>query len=364
MYELAALRLPKFLNDQKPEDVYIPGWRPDLSAIKDGFIRGILEKIFVLDPTKRPTARELAELFQIPKSQVEEKDRMSSSLEVDFEFMFPANRSNAAYQGTQTLPVGALAKKSVKGQLSNPLIHAIIAGDIERVRAHISCKDTRDGNGDTPLMIAAKIGRKDIVEIIDPVDENGVTPLMRAAIQGDIGVARLLTPLYKGMRAAGSVKIESWNVHKLTALMGAAFYGHTEIVKLLIEHEGGIRDGDNQTALMIAARANCPECVKLLLDKEARMQENNQLTALIIATQKNNLECVKLLLNREAGMQEKTGCTALMQAVKNSSIECIKLLAEKEKNITNKNGQTALSIAKKNGNRNIISILSGVYGYW
>ena len=63
VYELAVLKKPNFLEGKEPKDVFIDGWKPDLSAVEDDSIRIILEKIFVLDPVKRPTARSLQELL-------------------------------------------------------------------------------------------------------------------------------------------------------------------------------------------------------------------------------------------------------------------------------------------------------------
>ncbi|ESU45156.1 Ankyrin repeat protein [Giardia duodenalis] len=63
IYELATLRLPSFSRHWYPEDAkkcFVDGWRPDLSAVEDAFIRGILEKIFVLDLKERLTAKQLA----------------------------------------------------------------------------------------------------------------------------------------------------------------------------------------------------------------------------------------------------------------------------------------------------------------
>ena len=63
IYELATLKRPNFLGDKEPRHVFTSGWRPDLSAIKDDFIRLILEKVFVLSSEKWPTARSFQELL-------------------------------------------------------------------------------------------------------------------------------------------------------------------------------------------------------------------------------------------------------------------------------------------------------------
>ena len=56
---MTTLRKPDFLEGKDPKDVFIDRWRPDLSGVTDGFIKSILERIFVLEPKERLTAREL-----------------------------------------------------------------------------------------------------------------------------------------------------------------------------------------------------------------------------------------------------------------------------------------------------------------
>ncbi|KAE8304594.1 Kinase, NEK [Giardia duodenalis] len=73
IYELVTLRRPDFLEGKDPKDVFVDGWRPDLSGVTDGFIKSVLERIFVLEPERRPTARELHETlatFDIPVSEL------------------------------------------------------------------------------------------------------------------------------------------------------------------------------------------------------------------------------------------------------------------------------------------------------
>nr|AAB51602.1 protein kinase [Giardia intestinalis] len=56
IYELVTLKRPDFLGGKEPPEVFVDGWRPDLSGVTDGFIKSVLERIFVLDPGRRPTA--------------------------------------------------------------------------------------------------------------------------------------------------------------------------------------------------------------------------------------------------------------------------------------------------------------------
>eukprot|EP00701_Giardia_intestinalis_P006081 XP_001709905.1 Kinase, NEK [Giardia lamblia ATCC 50803] len=61
VYEMATLRKPDFLKGKEPAEVFVDEWRPDLSGVTDGFIQNVLERIFVLEPERRPTASELHE---------------------------------------------------------------------------------------------------------------------------------------------------------------------------------------------------------------------------------------------------------------------------------------------------------------
>ncbi|ESU38052.1 Serine/threonine protein kinase [Giardia duodenalis] len=72
LYELTTLRRLDFLGGKEPAEVFVDGWRPDLSGITDGFIKSVLERIFVLEPERRPTARELHETLIIAGIPVSE----------------------------------------------------------------------------------------------------------------------------------------------------------------------------------------------------------------------------------------------------------------------------------------------------
>ncbi|ESU40242.1 Ankyrin repeat protein [Giardia duodenalis] len=246
-------------------------------------------------------------------------------------------------------------------------MHAALIGDIETVRSHLRrrscCKNNIDRNA--VLIIAAKAGHKDIVELLDHTDERGVTALMRAAERGDVEAVRVLIPLQKGRKTR-------YFYDNRTALMMAAAYGYTEAVGLLVEHEGGVQNEHGKTALMHAAENGHTDCIKLLVEKEAGMRDNYGWTALMVAAESNNLEHVKLLLEKEGGMQNNEGYTALMIAIKSNNVDCARLLAKKEGHIKRTYKQnnigysspqtcteTVLDIAKANGCKAIIAILYG-----
>ncbi|ESU37587.1 Serine/threonine protein kinase [Giardia duodenalis] len=72
LYKLTTLRRPDFLEGKDPKDVFVDGWKPDLSGITNSFIKSILERIFVLEPKERLTARELHETLTVADIPVSE----------------------------------------------------------------------------------------------------------------------------------------------------------------------------------------------------------------------------------------------------------------------------------------------------
>lgn len=88
IYELSTFNKPVFTKSEEPRDVFVAGWRPDLSAVMDDFIRDLLEKIFVIRPEERPTVNELITLIKssgnctkVPSSLVTELENKCSLLE-------------------------------------------------------------------------------------------------------------------------------------------------------------------------------------------------------------------------------------------------------------------------------------------
>ncbi|ESU44403.1 Protein kinase NEK family protein [Giardia duodenalis] len=313
IYELVTLELPRFSRKWEPEDAkefFVPKWKPDLSAVKDEFTRTILEKIFVLDPEERPTAKELADRLRTLNTFAGEPGDQDPVPAEKHESQVTSDDSNSKVNSSWT-----------------PLMRAAAAGDIEMVRRHLSDKDKKNSDGDTALMIAARAGHEGIVELIDPTDKNEVTALMRAAGRGDVEAVRALIPLQKGQKTYNN----DYKRGGRTALMMAAVCGRTEVVRLLVEHEGGLKDKDGWTALMYAAEYGHTECVQLLAEKEEGMQDKDSKTALMHAAENDHTEYVKLLLEKEAGIKDKDGRTALMLAAIYGNIECAKLLLEKEK---------------------------------
>ena len=389
VYELTVLSRPNFLNKQEPQDAFVNGWKPNLSAVKDESIRSILEKIFVLDPEERPTAKELAELFQassalLNKSEHERNTLLDRSMYLEGVSSGVNSQTIICEETTGIRSVNTSILKDIDPQCAiagrtptldssifiqdsswTPLMRATISGDVETARKYLASKNKKSNRGETAYTLAIKASQGAMLELLDPTDRSGVTALMRAADKGDIEAVRLLIPLQRRRQAAGEVQMSGLCVPNRTALMGAAIHGHTNVVRLLIEHETGMLDNTGSTALILAAFHNRPECAALLLEKEAYMQKSDGLIALMIAAWNGYLRCVELLVEKEAGLQDKYGRTALIWAIVDNHPDCAQLLVEKESELKTKyewnrfpSGLTAFDIAKIRGYTEILSILS------
>ena len=94
-----------------------------------------------------------------------------------------------------------------------------------------------------------------------------------------------------------------------TALMGASYKGHKEIVELLIKKGADVNQKDNNgyTALINASLKGSKEIVKLLIQNGADVNLHNIYgrTALIGASELGNKEVVELLIQHGADVNQK-----------------------------------------------------------
>lgn len=88
-----------------------------------------------------------------------------------------------------------------------------------------------------------------------------------------------------------------------TALMFAAQNGHMDVVRLLLEDEKQMVDGNGWTALMYAASNGHVEIACLLLDHEKCVQDNDGWSALMFAAYYGYTDMVGLLLSEERDLE-------------------------------------------------------------
>nr|WP_255581766.1 ankyrin repeat domain-containing protein [Cupriavidus sp. AU9028] len=102
----------------------------------------------------------------------------------------------------------------------------------------------------------------------DKQNAAGETALMLACLQGQMDLVRIMVEQRKV-----EVNKTGW-----TPLHYAATNGHTEIVRLLLDHSAYVdaESPNGTTPLMMAARGGHAETIKLLLDEGADMRIRNQ----------------------------------------------------------------------------------------
>ncbi len=196
------------------------------------------------------------------------------------------------------LVVCLLAAGAAQGQSLEKFIRAANDGDARTVSALLSQgldPDSADKDGNTVLMIASRLGHKEVVMVL----------------LGRAHVARI-------------------SAHGDTALHFASLAGHLEIVKLLVENGAIVNPGTGWTPLHYAAFENRAEVIKYLIAKGAKKDQlaPNGYTALMLAARGGHVAAATVLLHEDAdlGIKGPGGETALSIATSRNYEELVKLL--------------------------------------
>jgi ankyrin repeat protein len=152
-----------------------------------------------------------------------------------------------------------------------------------------------------------------------------------------------------------------------TALITAAFGGHTDLVRFLLERgaDPEIPNGQGRTALMLAADQGHADAVTLLLEKGARPERQDYMgqTALHIAGWQGYTSAVKALLRGGASPEtrDRTGNTPLALAATEDVPEVVTALLDGGADIAaaNDHCQTPLMNAAMEGKARIVTLLLG-----
>ncbi|EFO63878.1 Kinase, NEK [Giardia lamblia P15] len=409
LYELATLRRPDFLEGKKPAEVFVDGWRPDLSSVTDGFIKGILDRIFVLEPKRRLTAGELHEILTAVDIPVDElraqyitlrytcsslktalnsacdkiavlKDELRVKLDriTALEAALGNRPSGAKFVG-QEPRIKATGIDAFEGRMTT------LENRLAQVSSGTNTIGTQTDFSLLKLIYAAHTN--DIGTVwtlvndgfsIGQRDEQGMTALMHAAQQGHTGPVELLVEKERGLQDKNG-----W-----TALMHAVHNNHPEVVEILAPYERRIRNKDSRTALMIAAEEGHAEAASVLVSYEEDLIDSEGKTALMIAMETGHqitvnvlestdmfgetrlmraamhgcIDTAKLVMKYDSGAQDMFGVTALMNAASAGQLEIAKLLVDREGGMTDTSGTTALMNAASTGNVEIVKLLIDLEG--
>ncbi|EFO64006.1 Kinase, NEK [Giardia lamblia P15] len=293
LYELATLRRPGFLEGREPREVFVDRWKPDLSGVVDGFVKDVLERIFVLEPDKRLTAKELHAMLTTSDVSVDELRAQYAMLKCRLSSLETALSDNNARI--------ALLEEELKVKSGRI---AALETALETGAAKIGALEDRMAALESRL---AQAGAR--MNAANPQPGLLLLPrLARAAHMNDTETVRMLL--------RERFRIGQRDKQGLTALMHAAQQGHTGPAKLLAEKEKGLKDRNGWTALMHATHNNQPEVVKILAPREHGKRNKNGRTALMMAAEEGHAEAASVLAPYEADLIDSEGKTALMLAAR------------------------------------------------
>lgn len=289
---------------------------------------------------------------------------------------------------------------AVHVQGGSALMEAATAGGLDVMKVLVEAGadyHIKDNDAVTPLMSAASQGHLNVTEYL--VGEKGVGPDARANSGGtalmfaaggghlqvckyllekgvDVNAAAIATPEYLNQIneaiAAGNTDVEP-HTNGVTSLMVAALGGHSEVVKLLLEHgaDPTMVDENGGTALENALKVKDIEAAQALVEAGASPDiryeddEGKKHNPLLDALHDKNEGFATALVQKGAptGQKDRRGRTALVLAAEAGLASTVAALLAREDlapedlDAETKEGETALLRAAHQGHAEVVSLL-------
>ncbi len=186
-----------------------------------------------------------------------------------------------------------------------------------------------------------------------------------AAQRADVKTIKELLAKDPGLVNARLTTSEDSLSYRKTPLHVAAEFGHTDVIRLLLEHKADInsRTAMGFTPLHFAAMSGHSAAARLLIEKGCKLNEKNDfnITPIFLAASKGHIEIVELLANKGVDIFQKgnNGMTLLHAAALGGSIETIIKLTDKKLDVNAQNvfGKTPLHFAAAQGHKGTVEIL-------
>ncbi|KAL3981526.1 Ankyrin repeats (3 copies) family protein [Acanthocheilonema viteae] len=252
-----------------------------------------------------------------------------------------------------------------------PLMEACCAGHSDIVKhllEHGADMNAMSATKNTPLIYASAAGNVECASLlldygcdITIRNDNGHCALMEAASSGYLEVVSLL--VQRGFQVLPCNQSDL-KVGLESALTLAAYKGHYDVVKYLLEQGADKYKEELHTALMEASMDGHYEVAKLLLDNGApvNLASDSFESPLTLAACGGHPDLVRLLLERGAIVEEVNdeGYTPLMEASREGHLEVVRLLIKfgaKVNTQTDETGETALTLAACGGFKDVVELL-------
>ena len=211
----------------------------------------------------------------------------------------------------------------------------------------------RDEGSDLPLLDLLNYlnaeSRKAALETKIKDGDDLATPLIVAARDGKLDVVKVLLRYEANIEGRGTIKIYGEVIENCTALWVAAAKGHFDVVRLLIEQNAEVdgRTSSNSTPLRAAAVDGHLDIVRCLVENGADVNARNNFnsTPLMITCHSGHLDVASYLVKHGANinLQDDDGRSCLHYASKRGHVQVVcKLLALGAKQTQNLNRLTPL----------------------